>query len=216
MKQNMLSKFGRVFEAGTVLFHEGDEGAEMYIIQTGKVRITRRVGGQEMELAVLPTGEFFGEMAIVNDRPRSATATVVEEALLLVIDSHTFEAMIRGSAEIAMRMIKKIADRLEQANRQIEMLLYREPNHRMVHFLREEAQQAGRPHAAGIAVRLNERQIADKVGLHLDEVRQVLGRLELAKLITRSPDGSAVVIAEVGKLQEFLDFLEMKERFGAR
>lgn len=216
MKQNtMLQKLGRVFAAGTVLFHEGDEGSDMYIIQTGRVRITRRVGGQEMELAVLPAGEFFGEMAIVNDRPRSATATVVDEALLLVIDSHTFEAMIRGSAEIAMRMIKKLSDRLEQADRQIEMLLYREPNHRLVHFLREEAHQAGRPDAAGIAVGLNERQIAERVGLHLDEVRQVLNRLELAKLITRRPDGS-LVIAEVGKLQDFLDFLEMKERFGTR
>jgi DNA-binding GntR family transcriptional regulator len=57
-------------------------------------------------------------------------------------------------------------------------------------------------------VLLNERQVAERVGLHVDEVRQVLNRLELARLITRSPDGSAVIIAEVGKLQEFLDFLD--------
>jgi len=187
----------------------------MFIIQSGRVRITRRVGGLEMELAVLPAGEFFGEMAIVNNRPRSATAVAIEDALVLVIDGQTFEAMIRGSAEIAIRMIKKLSDRLEQADQQIEMLLYREPNHRLVHFLRQEAQRAGRPHATGVAVGLNERQLAERVGLHADEVRQALDRLELAKLIRRSSDGSGLVIAEVGKLQDFLDFLEMKERFGA-
>ncbi len=212
----LLKKFGRSFPAGTVLFREGDEGSDMYIIQSGLVRITRRVGGQEVELAVLPAGEFFGEMAIVNNRPRSATATTVEESVLLVIDGQTFEAMIRGSAEIAVRMIKKLTARLEQADRQIEMLLYREPNHRLVYFLREEAQHSGLPHPAGIAVAMSEKQIADRVGLHLDEVRQVLNRLELARLISRSGDGSSLVVSEVGRLQDFLDFLEMKERFGGR
>ena len=79
--------------------------------------------GREVHLATLPPGEFFGEMAIINKQPRSATATVIEEAQLLVLDARTFEAMIRGNAEIAIRMIKKLAARLAQANSQVEMLL---------------------------------------------------------------------------------------------
>ncbi len=210
----LFKKFARTYAAGTVLFREGDEGAEMYIIQSGRVQITRRVGGQEVVLATLPAGEFLGEMSIVNDRPRTATATVVEEAVLLRLDGATFEAMIRGSTEIAVRMIKKLAFRLEQADQQIEMLLYREPNHRVVHFLRLEAQRAGVPHPAGLAVPISERQLAERVGLHLEEVQQVLNRLELARLITRNVEEETLVLPEVGRLQDFLDFLEMKERFG--
>jgi CRP/FNR family transcriptional regulator, cyclic AMP receptor protein len=211
----LYKKLGRVFPAGTVLFREGDLGGEMFIIQSGRVQISRRVGAQEAVLAVLPAGEFFGEMSIVNNRPRSATATVLEEATLLVIDARTFEAMIRGSTEIAMRMIKKLADRLDQADRQIEMLLYREPNHRVVHFLRGQAETYGMPHAAGTAIHITELGLAERVGLPIDEVRQVVDRLVRARLLARAEDGASLVVFEVGKLQEFLDFLEMKERFGA-
>jgi CRP-like cAMP-binding protein len=210
----LQKKLSRTYKAGTVLFREGEPGANMFVIQSGSVQITRWVGGQEAVLAVLPAGEFFGEMSIINNRPRSATATMIEDGLLLEIDGKTFEAMIRGNAEIAVRMVKKLADRLEQANRQIEMLLYREPNHRVVHFLRGEAQRVGRPHPAGVAIPINEEALAERVGLNRDEVRLVLNRLDLARLLSRSPDGETLVVSEVGKLQDFLDFLELKERFG--
>jgi CRP/FNR family transcriptional regulator, cyclic AMP receptor protein len=210
----LYRKFGRRFLAGTVLFREGDPGADMYIIQSGRVQITRRVGAQEAVLAVLPAGEFFGEMSIVNNRPRSATATVVDDATLLVIDAKTFEAMIRGSAEIAVRMIKKLTDRLDQADRQIEMLLYREPNHRVVHYLRGEAEARGRPHAGGTAVQVSESLLAERVGLPSEDVRQVVDRLVRARLIARTEDGASLVIFDVGKLQEFIDFLDVKEKLG--
>src|SRR5438105_12720146 len=88
-----LERFGKTFPAGTILFSEGDDGEEMYVIQSGRVQLTRMVRGREAHLATLPPGEFFGEMAIVNNQPRSATATVLEDAHLLVIDARTFEAM---------------------------------------------------------------------------------------------------------------------------
>lgn len=208
-----FKKGGKIFPAGTVLFHEGEQGKDMYIIQSGRVQISRRVGTQDIILAILPAGEFFGEMSIINNRPRSATATVLEEAALLVIDAKTFESMIRGSTEIAVRLIKKLAYRIEQADRQIEMLLYREPNHRIVHFLRSEAEKIGGPHPAGIAVPITESYLADCVGLSVEDVRQVVDRLARAKLLARSEDGGSLIISEIGKLQDFLDFLELKENY---
>jgi CRP/FNR family transcriptional regulator, cyclic AMP receptor protein len=115
----MFERFGENYPVGHVLFHEGDPGKHMYVIQSGRVQLTRRVRGREAHLATLPPGEFFGEMAIINKQPRSATATVIEESHLLVLDARTFEAMIRGNAEIAIRMIKKLSLRLSQANSQV-------------------------------------------------------------------------------------------------
>ncbi|HEX8953000.1 MAG TPA: cyclic nucleotide-binding domain-containing protein, partial [Polyangia bacterium] len=120
---NMFERFGETYAAGHVLFREGDSGTHMFVIQSGRVQLTRRVRGREQHLATLPPGEFFGEMAIINKQPRSATATVIEEAHLLVLDARTFEEMIRGNAEIAIRMIKMLALRLAQANSQVETLL---------------------------------------------------------------------------------------------
>ena len=92
-------------------------------------------------------------MAILNGRPRSATAVVRDDARLLVIEGKTFEAMLRARPEIALRIIKALALRLENANQQVELLLLPTPNHRVVQCLRHMAEEqialAGTPVNAG-------------------------------------------------------------------
>jgi CRP/FNR family transcriptional regulator, cyclic AMP receptor protein len=97
----LYQRFGREFPVGHVLFREGDSGKEMFVIQAGKVRISKQVRDVEKTLVSLGAGEFFGEMSILNNKPRSATATIEEPSKLIVIDPKTFEAMVRGNAEIA-------------------------------------------------------------------------------------------------------------------
>jgi len=211
----LFERFGKSVPTGTILFREGDPGKDMYVLQSGRVQLTRRIKNEEKIVAVLMPGEFFGEMAIVNNRPRSATATVIEDAKMLVIDSRTFEAMIRGNAEIAVRLIKKLSTRLEQANQQIEILLLRDTNHRIVHALRRLAESTGTPEAAGIRIDASIAELADRVGMTDAEVSDVLDRLGQAKLVTKVGE-RGFIVAEVGRLVEFLEFLEMKERFGTK
>ena len=132
MSEHLIDRFAKDYEPGTVLFREGDPGDFMYVIQSGSVEIRREIGELERVLAVLPAGEFFGEMALINARPRSATAVVREPSRLLVIEPRTFEAMLRGRVEIAVRLIRTLASRLERANQQIELLLLPNANHRVV------------------------------------------------------------------------------------
>ncbi len=213
---SLFRKFGRFFPAGTVLFEQGQGGSEMYVVCSGRVEIVRQVRGRETVLAVLPPGEFFGEMAIINNQPRSATARTPEDSRLLVIDGQTFESMIRSNTEIAVRMIKKLAGRLDAMGRQVEALLFRDPNARVVHCLQQEAEHAGVPHPAGVAVEITHEQLAERLGLAVDEVRTVVDRLERADLLTRAESASGpagvFVVAEVGKLQEFIEFLDLKRR----
>lgn len=222
MAETTLERFVRAYPAGTVLFREGDLGSEMYVIQSGEVEISRRVGDRHQVLALLPAGEFFGEMAVVNDRPRSATAVVRKAAHLLVIDARTFEAMLRARGEIAVRMIKTMASRLERANGQIELLLLRDANHRVVQCLRQlaEEQSAGAAAGAGsVFIPVNAELLQHQVALPADEVREILERLAVARLVVPAREAGldldGVVIPEVGRLMEFLEFLELKERFGA-
>lgn len=211
-EQSLFQRFGRTFPAGTVLFSEGEAGEEMYVIQSGRVQLTRQVRGSEVHLATLPPGEFFGEMAIVNRRPRSATATVIDEAQLLVIDARTFEAMIRGNTEIAVRFIKKLAGRLAQANAQVEVLLLADLNHRIVHLLRHLAAESGVSDGFSLRIAITLDELAEQVGAKREDVETCLGRLEQARLLACEPD--AIRIAEGGKLDQFLEFLEMKQHFG--
>ena len=122
-EDQLFQRFGREFRKGHVLFREGEPGREMFVVQSGKVNITKTVRETEKILATLGPGEFFGEMAILNNKPRSAGATMAEDGKLLVIDPRMFEAMIRGNVEIAVRLIKKLSDRLQEADDQIENLL---------------------------------------------------------------------------------------------
>ena len=122
-EKELFERYGRTIPNGEVLFHLGDFGNEMYVIQKGKIEISVQVGGHQKVLAILEAGEFFGEMALLNGRPRSATARILADTDLLVIDHDTFQSMIIGNPEISLQIIKKLAMRLQEADRQIEALL---------------------------------------------------------------------------------------------
>ena len=79
----LYARFGRDFPEGHVLFREGEAGAVMYVVQRGRVRIARQLPSGERTLAVLGPGEFFGEMAILNHKPRTATGTALAPAQAL-------------------------------------------------------------------------------------------------------------------------------------
>jgi CRP-like cAMP-binding protein len=215
----MLERYAQTFPAGTVLFEEGDMGESMYVIQSGEVEIRRMLAEQNRVLAVLPAGEFFGEMAIVNNRPRSATAIVRRQARLLVIDGQTFEAMLRGKTEIAVRMIQTMAARLERANQQIELLLLKDANHRVVQCLRQlaDAQTEGEP-AGAVYIPISLDDLAARVALNEEEVADILQRLASAQLVVHASaagiEDHGYVVPEVGRLLEFLEFLDLKDRFG--
>jgi len=210
-EDQLFERFGKGFPAGHVLFRDGEVGKEMFVIQSGKVRISKAVRDTEKTLAVIGPGEFFGEMSILNDKPRSANATVEEEAKLLVIDPKTFEAMIRGNAEIAIRMIKKLAARLAEADTQIENLLHKDHNSRVVHFLTAQA-KTGKAEDGGVRIDISLKDMAGKLGLEVEQTNEVINKLVKSKLV-RIVD-SGFIVSDANKLREFLEFLEMKEKFG--
>ncbi len=213
MSGEFEARLQRDVPAGTVLFTQGEPGTEMYIIRAGRVQLTRRIRGRESHLATLPPGEFFGEMAIINAAPRSATAQVIEDAQLLVLDAATFEQMLRHNTEIAVRMIKKLAARLAQANNQVETLLVQDMNHRVVHHLRSLAVSQGQKVGIGLRIETNAEDIGHSIGLLPSVVEDSLQRLERARLLTFLP--GEVVIPEVGRLDEFLEFLDLRDKFGS-
>jgi CRP/FNR family cyclic AMP-dependent transcriptional regulator len=208
----LFQRFGKEFKRGLVLFREGEPGKEMYVVQAGKVNITKTVRETEKILATLGAGEFFGEMSILNNKPRSAGAVVAEDAKLLVIDPKTFEAMIRGNVEIAVRLIKKLSDRLQEADEQIENLLLRDPNSRVVHYLLQAAVKRGKDTPQGKLVTVNLNDLHGRMGLTAADVQEAVGKTAKARIVTLVPEG--VLVPDAGKMQKYLEFLEMKERFG--
>jgi len=206
----LFQRFGRELPRGTVLCREGEPGKEMFVLQSGRVTISKRVADVEKVLATLGPGEFFGEMSILNNRPRSATATCAEDSRILVIDAKTFEAMIRGNAEIAIRMIKKLADRLQETNDQIENLLLRDASSRVVHFLATAAERAPAG-TGGHLVEVAPGGLAAQVGVRPEQADEILQKLLKAKIAAVEEGG--IRVADVAKLRHFLGFLAMKAQY---
>ncbi len=103
------------FAAGELIFEEGDLGTEMYVIQEGRVEIFRHVRGEEKRVALLEKGDFFGEMAILEELPRNASARALEPTRMLEVNGATFGQMLLETPEIAIRMMRKLSHRLRRA-----------------------------------------------------------------------------------------------------
>ena len=121
----LFEKYGQTTNAGKAIFHEGESGDRMFIIQSGRVRISKMIDDREHELATLEKGDFFGEMAIVSRINRTATATAVNATQLLAFDRQGFTGMIEKNAKIALNVIDKLCRRLENANSQIQLMFQR-------------------------------------------------------------------------------------------
>src|ERR1051325_9855117 len=117
--------------AGEVIFREGDLGTEMYIIQDGVVNIIKHINGEAHLLSRLEKGDFFGEMAMLENVPRTADAVAVTEVRAVVINWARFDEMLRKNPEIAVRIIRKYSKRLREANSLLERLVGRpvDPDH---------------------------------------------------------------------------------------
>lgn len=117
-----LSRETASFPASATIFLEGDLGTEMFIILDGRVRIEKKIRGETHLLSTLEKGDFFGEMGVLENAPRSADAVADTECKLLAISGSRFDEMIRKNPEIAVRIIRKYATRLREANTLLERL----------------------------------------------------------------------------------------------
>ena len=179
--------------AGTVLFREGDPGEKMFLIRAGRVNIVKRISDSEITLAVLGPGEFFGEMALLEKLPRSASATVAEDAQLIEIEQEHFDTLVRKSGEIAMRMLRRLSGRLREAGRQIQSLMSRSGAARWL------------PVGTTVA------QLTARAGLKADEADRVARTFQRAGLLVRR--GDRLALGPEKLLNEFLLYVDLQERY---
>lgn len=110
---------------GDIIFSEGDLGTEMYIIQSGVVEIFKKIGGKQKILSTLDKGDFFGEMSVLEDMTRTASARAKTDVELVRINQTTFDQMIKTNTEIAVRMLRKFSRRLRETTELLEEALGR-------------------------------------------------------------------------------------------
>jgi CRP/FNR family cyclic AMP-dependent transcriptional regulator len=121
MECEIPQKFVEVYQKSEVIFSENSPGKDMYIIYEGKVGLyTEGVHGNRKLLAMVSSGDFFGEMALVDDSPRSATAVAEEDnTRLLVLDKNKFAYLLRHQPDFALVVMSKLCRQLREANKEL-------------------------------------------------------------------------------------------------
>jgi len=194
----------RRFRRGEVIFHLGDPGDALFLIVSGVVKIALPAeDGSEAILATLRPGEIFGELALLDGAPRSATAIAMEATETLVLGRARFEELIEGVPAIRMALVRTLAAEIRRLTEQVAELHFLDLPARLAARLLRLAEEAGRSGPDGtirLDGRLTQGDLAAMIGSTRQSVNRVLGTFAAAGLLRFEPE--AIVIVDMAGLAQ--------------
>lgn len=176
--QLMSAAKRRTFRSGEVIFHRDDPGQVLYMIKEGKVKICIiSPDGQEISLAVLGKGEYFGEFTLLDSLPRSADAIALERAECYTLQRADFHNAIMKNPKIAIKVMEALTRRLRNTDQMVEDLIFLDVYGRVAKKLLELAEAHGVKTEQGVLidVRLTQQELASMVGASRESVNKVMG-----------------------------------------
>ncbi len=185
----------RLYKRGQVVFHQDDPGAAVHVIERGRIKVVLTTPeGEEMLLRVLGEGELFGELALLDGRPRSATVVALEDTVTHVLERATFLDFLRAHPEAALDLCRALAELIRRLTDQVEDLALLDVPRRLERKLLELADAYGQPGPRGtlIDVRLTQSELASMIGTSRASVNSCLALLEERGIIRR--EGQRIVV----------------------
>ncbi|GAA3412936.1 Crp/Fnr family transcriptional regulator [Paenibacillus hodogayensis] len=179
--------YERKFRKNEIVFLEDQPGEELFVIESGTVKIFRIDNAKQITLALFRSGDFFGDMSIVTKGgTRSANAETLEASVMYSLKRSTFYDFMSRSPGLCMRLLEVTMDRLRRANEQIHGLTFLDVRSRILKTIYQLSQQHGerRQNSVQISVKLTHQEIANLVGTVRESVTKVLQELQDEKIIT--------------------------------
>lgn len=209
------TEFNRFYPKDTMIFTEGMPGAELYILQKGSVKITKIVDNTEVLLAVLKPGDIFGEMALLDNKPRSASAVAYEDVYLLAVNKQNFERMVQGQPQIVTRLTQLLAERIWFIYKQLANTLISDPLGRMYDALHIQLEKNRIPLKPGASHTFDfgPKELINMVGLPISDGQIFVQKLMSNKLF-KLVENKIVVqdMNEVVKQAEYYRKMQKIER----
>ena len=165
----------REYPKNSVILFEDDPGDALYIVSSGQVKVVL-IGedGREVILSVLGDGDFFGEMSLIDDEPRSAHVIAMKDSHLLVLRRDDFQSRLEEQPKIALKLLRVLVSRLRRADEKIGGLVLLDVNGRVAQLLLDLAEESGGPR---ITRRLTHHTIAQMIGSSRETVSRAMREL---------------------------------------
>jgi CRP-like cAMP-binding protein len=188
-----------------VILLENDWGTSVYLILQGWVKIrTYNLDGKEVTLNILGMGEMFGEMAPLDQAPRSTDVITLTEAVIGSLPAPDFVHLLETEPKAGIHLARLMAKRLRQVNRRLRMR-ESDSNARVIDILLFLGESQGRVTPEGVVIPyLPHRELSSLTGLARETVTRILGKLEKQELIQRHPDRELLCIKDPNALEALL------------
>ncbi len=184
LDDRLFEKFGVEFAPNEIIFCEFEPGNEFYFIQSGQVKIVKIINNTEKTLDILEAGEIFGEMAILEEEPRSASVIALGNVKLFKFHRDNFETILHGNPQLAYKLLMIFAKRIYDQKRRLMILLLEEPQLKVMDVFNMLAEQD--PHLdlqEAVTLKATAQDISSWAGMQLKDVQKVLHNLnQLGKI----------------------------------
>lgn len=207
-RDRLLARYGKRFAKADVIFREGEPATVAFLLQEGRVRLVRRVRAVERTLNVVRVNELFGETALLDSALRTCSAIALTDGVALALDQETFRRLLEGNPPVATRLVQQLVRRVRDAEDQIEIMMLRDTQSKVVSALIRMAQSDAEPGKACV-LDISPMDLASRVGLDLESVRRAVQHLREGQYI-RVVD-EHVEIPDIGALNELFALLSLKE-----
>jgi CRP/FNR family transcriptional regulator, cyclic AMP receptor protein len=186
LDNHLLEKFGVEYAPNEIIFCEYEPGNEFYFIHSGRVSIVKIINDREKTLDILGAGDVFGEMAILEEEPRSASAIAMDPVKVLKFHRDNFDTLLQGNPQLAYKLLVIFSKRIYDAKRRLMILLLNEPSLKVMDVMNMLAEQD--PHLDlqdKITLKVTPQEISNWAGLSLEETQKALthftnlGKIEL-------------------------------------
>jgi CRP-like cAMP-binding protein len=171
-----FSRFTRSYKSGEIIFCEYEPGDTFYLIQAGRVKLIKNTGEFERTQDILQPSDMFGEMAILENSPRSATAIAMDEVTVLELNAQNFEILMLGNPQIALKLLRIFSKRIYDSKRRFMTLTLHDPQVKIADvFLMLDETQSGTDKSSHIReFQATVEDIAHWAGMNANEAKDIL------------------------------------------
>lgn len=174
-REELMQRYGRRFSAGTVLFRDGESAGEAYLLESGRVRLFKQIGGMERSLRLAGPGDLFGESGLLPGARRAATALALDDGTALVFDAATFDEIVFSHPAVTQHVVQEVIRRLREAEDQIEILRLDDARSKVLVALLRLAEGRAEGHAErSAAIEVSPLELSARVSLDVESVKRIV------------------------------------------